>query len=206
MSESNSLPPAEDVTTEAKTNKNTWHPTTLLSYVFGGFSLLNLVNDFNIIKLRGLVKSWSDAFSSFILGIRDYLFGWIEISWLSISNIESYLLVISFLFVSSLSRAYMNDVNSNSSLYTNNPKGYMMATIVILYLIIFFIFSLFALLLPNVITITIMGIMITFVSLYLMLPSKDKDQQRTTVMARSNLIGSFVTFLVLVALNYGLQI
>lgn len=198
--------------TQAVRNLEFLKPSSLLGYVLGGVSLLNLVKEFKLIKLYGLVKDWTDAFSSFILSVRDFLFGWIKISWLQITNFESYLLVILFLLVSSYLRALQTGHLTNSETYGKDLKHNridvivgIFATVLLFYFAIFMLFALLALIIPELITIIFFTLIIISTSIWLIFPGK-KDNLKAVLLARSNLLGSIIIFLILVAVNYGLMI
>ncbi|MFN9546788.1 MAG: hypothetical protein ACK6AD_06920 [Cyanobacteriota bacterium] len=72
---------------------------SLLGWISGGLSLLNLIEDLTPLKLFGKLEKWVQAYSLFIEKISDFLFGWINLQWINISPLEAHLLVITFVVV-----------------------------------------------------------------------------------------------------------
>jgi hypothetical protein len=78
---------------------------SLLGWISGGLSLLNLIEDLTPLKLFRKLEKWVHAYSLFIEKISDFLFGWINLQWINISHLEAHLLVITFVVLGAYFRA-----------------------------------------------------------------------------------------------------
>ena len=84
----------DDVTT-AKTETKGISPFRLLGWTASGLSILELIDQLNAIHIYGLLKKWTGAYSSFVVHVKNLLFGWIHFGWMNVSKAEAHLLVIS---------------------------------------------------------------------------------------------------------------
>lgn len=79
-------------------------PARLLGWLLGSMSLLNLAEDMGFVRILGRLKVWLDAYTWFVEAIGGFLFGWIQLGWISISRTEMHALVIAGLFCTTLSK------------------------------------------------------------------------------------------------------
>ena len=87
--------------------KINWHlnPLSLLGWVLGGLSLLNLIEELSPLKVLGKLKTWLDAYTSIVNDVGTFLFGWIDFGWIAIDQLEVHVLVIATILVSAYVRA-----------------------------------------------------------------------------------------------------
>lgn len=77
----------------------------LFTRLMAALSLLNLINEFSPIEILGTLKVWLNAYVAFVDVVGLFLFGWIGIEWINVSNGESHMLVIISVLVLSFHRA-----------------------------------------------------------------------------------------------------
>jgi hypothetical protein len=78
---------------------------SVMGWILGGLSLLNLVEDLTPLKLLGKLKKWMEAYTQFVETIGNFLFGWIDLWWMSISVQEMHALIIGQVILSAYYRA-----------------------------------------------------------------------------------------------------
>jgi|GEM_PF-5654256 len=96
--ESNSDKNLVDETPSGKPN----NPSSLLrpiGWFLGGMSFFNLIHDISNFKLYGQLKEWVATYNNIVYGFFDFFFGWIDLWWLGISNVESHILIILLLVI-----------------------------------------------------------------------------------------------------------
>lgn len=82
-----------------------WHPFRILGYLAGGLSIINLVRDLEWITLKGALGQWVAEYDKIVSGVVNFLFRWIPVSWIEISDLEAHLLVIIIVMMSSILKA-----------------------------------------------------------------------------------------------------
>ena len=80
-------------------------PLRVLGWLAGGLSLLNMIEDLSPLKVFGQLKSWLDAYTSFVSDLGAFLFGWIEYEWIAIDDREMHILILAMLLVGAYARA-----------------------------------------------------------------------------------------------------
>lgn len=81
-------------------------PTSVLTWVMGAFSIVNLIHEFDAIKLKGTVGKWVDSYNEIVCGIATFLFGWIQWKWVSLDSFEAHLLVLFLLLIRIAAHSY----------------------------------------------------------------------------------------------------
>jgi len=169
----------------------------ILGWVFGGLSILSLVQDLSPLLLYGKLKIWVEAYGGFVENIRAFLFGWINFGWISISSIEAHLLVINGIICFSFARAETafrksKGRNMAMALYVGKSKG------IRIFLFVLF----FALILPSMWGFGMAAIAMIWTSSMMLF--FDFDNKSPSKNVRKELIGSLSVFVFLVALNYSI--
>jgi len=76
-----------------------------LAALAAALSIVYLIEDFGFIKLFGALKKWIDAWHQFVRVITNTLFGWANWRWISVTNEEGHVLLLSTIFSSAVVRA-----------------------------------------------------------------------------------------------------
>ena len=85
---------------------------TVLGWVLGGLSLLNLIRDLTPMELYGLLLQWSDAYDAFVAKIGNFILGWINWRWITVDDSEYHVILLSVLVASALAKAdFARDVS-----------------------------------------------------------------------------------------------
>ena len=84
--------------------KNKWRYSSfrILGWIFGGLSLLNLIEELSPLKLLGKIETWVNAYSELVSKINQVLFGWVDWKWISISDTDSHFLVLALILCSAM--------------------------------------------------------------------------------------------------------
>lgn len=77
----------------------------VLGWIMGGFSLMTLIEGANLVKLRGLIEEWVDAYGFLVETVANALNDLIGIDWLKLDEIERHLVVILWVVMAALYRA-----------------------------------------------------------------------------------------------------
>ncbi len=85
--------------------ENTLNIFSIFGWIMGGLSLLELIEDLTPLMILGKLKKWLDAYSLLVDQVGNFLFGWIEIKWISISPLENHALVLAFILSAAYFRA-----------------------------------------------------------------------------------------------------
>jgi hypothetical protein len=80
-------------------------PFRFVGWLFSALSILELVDQLNAVHIYGLLKNWTAAYSSFVVNVKTFLFGWIHFGWMSIDKPEAHVLVICSVFAAAFFRA-----------------------------------------------------------------------------------------------------
>lgn len=80
-------------------------PLSLVGYLLGGLSFFNIVHDLSPLKLYGSLKSWIEAYTAFIASVNKFLFGWIDLYWFKLSDLEANVLVLAMVLSAAVVRA-----------------------------------------------------------------------------------------------------
>lgn len=83
----------------------------LASRFAASISLLLLIEDVQLAKLRGLVRDWAYAYERFLGGLSDILFGWLPFD-LTVTPQEAHVLVVTSVFVGAYCRAKFARIRS----------------------------------------------------------------------------------------------
>ena len=62
---------------------------SVIGWILGALSVMNLIKEFTPLKLAGLVLDWVTAYASFVSKVREVLFGWLDWHWMLISDITA---------------------------------------------------------------------------------------------------------------------
>ncbi len=179
-------------------HKNSYNISSLIGWLLGGLSLLNLIEDLTPLKLLGKLRKWMEAYSLAIDRIGDFLFGWIKYEWIGINTIETHALVIISVVVAASFRAEykINKEQGEKFIYALLLSLGPAATVYLLFAFIP------ALLLPN--WFGIAGAIIGFLIICLELFESDKKDRE--IASRAIIIrelrGVAIVFMLLVVLNY----
>ncbi|HEY0084309.1 MAG TPA: hypothetical protein VGB65_00215 [Allosphingosinicella sp.] len=84
-------------------------------WLFGGLSLIKLIEDLDLIKLYGALQDWTSAYGMFVAKVGDFLFGWIDWRWLKIEDIEYHVIVLATLLGGAVGRATYSTLLRRSS-------------------------------------------------------------------------------------------
>ncbi len=167
---------------------NTNSPLRFLQSIVGGLTLLNLINDLELITLYGKLAKWIDAYSLFIHRVTDFLFGWIDFLWFEVDNIEANLLII----LSIISLTFWRGADKLDTEY----EQIEFYRTLIFYFLTVLVFSLVTLILPTIITILLGGsfLLVCIWTLYI-------DNEDAHIF-RQELAWILLAFLFLIAINY----
>jgi hypothetical protein len=77
----------------------------LLGWCSAVLSTLNLINQLSPVVISGTLNEWLNAYVLFVDRVSTFLFGWINISWISVSSTENHFLVIASVLVMTFHRA-----------------------------------------------------------------------------------------------------
>jgi hypothetical protein len=81
-------------------------PIRILGWIIGALSVVNLIQDVNWITMKGAIFRWVDGYERLVTGSADFLFGWIDVSWLHVSAAETHAIVLLAVFLSSNFKAW----------------------------------------------------------------------------------------------------
>jgi hypothetical protein len=99
----------EALSEHTDTQSRGFNGLSILGWVLGGLSVLNLIHDLSPVKLYGLVKDWAAGYEALVEKIAGVLFGWIDWRWIKIDTNEVHLIVLSILLGSATLRASMQE-------------------------------------------------------------------------------------------------
>lgn len=80
---------------------NTW---SVVGWILGAFSFLNLIKDVKYIEIQGKLADWLATYSVLAKKMHSILFSWINFNWMKIKYVETHFFVIVVIFVSALVR------------------------------------------------------------------------------------------------------
>lgn len=76
-----------------------------LGWLLSALSVLSIADNLDRGVISGQLSKWVTAYSSVVYRIWNTLFGWVDIYWISISELEMHLLTISVILISAIGRA-----------------------------------------------------------------------------------------------------
>ena len=172
---------------------------SVLGWVFGAMSVLNLVNDIGRVAVFGKLKTWLNAYVTFVSLMGNFLFGWIRLGWISVSPEEYHVLIVSGIFCAAYFRAEYSLTRSQGG--TKVDAFFKALT----FSLNDFVFALVPVLLFGGIWGVAAGIVGIIISLLGTLPNYGPDVGYACGAAvRRELYGVLGVFLVLLAVNYSL--
>jgi hypothetical protein len=77
----------------------------ILAWIAAALSILNLLQDANLVSLYASVATWAEAYRRLINAIFQFLFSWIPFSWFHIGEWEQHGLVVAFTLAVTTMRA-----------------------------------------------------------------------------------------------------
>jgi hypothetical protein len=83
-----------------------WLPLRILGWIAGALSVVNLMRDLDWVSLRGTLGRWVEVYERLVTDAVDFLFGWISVSWIEMTEPEAHLIVICSLLASSVARGF----------------------------------------------------------------------------------------------------
>ncbi len=78
---------------------------SVIGWIMGAFSFLNLIRDFKLVNLYGLVADWVSAYGLFVRNLTELMFGWVPTEWGRIDSFEAHGLVIGMILAGTLFRS-----------------------------------------------------------------------------------------------------
>jgi hypothetical protein len=172
---------------------------SVMGWILGGLSLLNLVEDLTPLKLLGKLKKWMEAYTQFVETIGNFLFGWIDLWWMSISVQEMHALIIGQVILSAYYRAEVK---------TEKERGETLIDAVgVSFITCFFWFLLLivpALFLPSWIGLLGTTAALAFICLAFFSPDEERQVVASRKLIVGELAGVITVFTLLVVLNYTL--
>lgn len=90
-------------------NDGTSPGVVLLSSVLGALSILSLNDELKLVKITKHITRWVRDYAELVGKLRDLLFGWIDLGWISITRDEMHVLVLSALLASTSFRAHRRE-------------------------------------------------------------------------------------------------
>jgi len=170
-------------------------------WLIGALSLLNLIDDLSPVILYGRLDRWVKAYSEFVSDVSDFLFGWIDLWWISISETESHLIIIGMIFLMTCIRVGLKPETKNMS---DSPY----IEIAVLVIVYFSSFVLPALILPGwggSVGVVLFGYII--ISMFFIKAPKLENEDAELVLQppavyRQELIGVLAVFMIAIVLNY----
>jgi hypothetical protein len=172
---------------------------SVLGWVFGAMSVLNLVNDIGRVAVFGKLKTWLDAYVTFVSLMGNFFFGWIKLGWISVSPEEYHVLIVMGIFCAAYFRAEYPLTRSQGN--TKVDAFFTALTISLIY----FLFALVPVLLFGGIWGVAAGIVGIIFFTVITLPNHGPGATYANGAAvRRELYGVLGVFLVLLAVNYSL--
>ncbi len=186
---------------KSEENGSKYNIFSLLGWLFGGLSLLNLIEDLTPLTLLGKLKKWIDGYGLTVERIGDFIFGWISFKWISINHIETHLLVITLVIFSAVFRAEYK-IEKMYGQY----DSLLDAEILVLAINVAIIPSLFvlvpALLFPAWFGLAGAAIGFVFVCIVYVLPKDENTKYAGRESILQELVGVLIVFMFIVVLNY----
>ena len=78
---------------------------SVISWILGALSLLNLIKDLTPLRLYGLLAEWVKAYSLFAETISLYVFGWLKNLGYELTEREAHVLIVCTILVAAVVRA-----------------------------------------------------------------------------------------------------
>jgi hypothetical protein len=174
-------------------------PLSVLGWGLGATSLLNLVHDLAWVELYNKLLAWLDAYSFLIHRLGSFLFGWIRFKWISVSTEEHHVLVLASILLAAQYRGQLHRQREKKGQIEDRsgPIG-------------IFLFCFLMVLAPMLLLPGYWGLGCSVVMLMLLLLAvttgevKPEDDLPHPSIVKRELIGVGGTFLLFVAINYGL--
>ncbi len=174
---------------------------SLIGYVLGGLSLLDLAETLSPVELYGKLKTWFEAFERFVTLVRDVFFGWLEIYWFSVSPEEMSVIILALTLTFAVARASPASNAGSERRYWSLWREGLLAGLVLIFCPVVLI----ALVMPDV-----LGLALSLVWLgyfywdCLMNNPGDNtgDWQIQSRFVRMELLGILAVFFLLILLNY----
>ena len=165
----------------------------MIGWVFGALSVVNLINDFNWIELRGKLAKWIEAYGEFVHKLNKILFGWIDFYWFEISATETHFLIVIFIVGTSTIKS------ARELEYVDGLDAFFM---LILLLALFFVCPAIILLLivepPSRIVVLLFSFFLIGI-----ITSIKKEEKKFYFIFANNTLPIFTILLVVIAVNYG---
>lgn len=191
---------------EQPKKKRSWSPWAILGRAMAAMGLLGFAREICEFDLYGRLADWHEAYSNFVNGVGDFLFGWIDLWWVGVSRLEHHAIVLSTLIASASLRAmytYVNTSNTTTRYTIDNTKltatkiafGTTAFTLVFQFLIYIF--------LPSILSIPIVIVVLMgFITNKNYDHPLDSRQFAPGDMVRREVAWSFGGFVILLLLNY----
>lgn len=103
---------------------NSW---MVFTCIMGAFSILNIINEFNIVKLEGTIAKWIGGYHEVVTGIVKFMTGWLEWKWMKVDSLESHVTTLSVLITGSCLRS----VSNQSHMGVTSPGRYHLVAIAV---------------------------------------------------------------------------
>lgn len=111
----------------------------LLIIISSALSLLNVMRDANIVEIQNTLARWLDVYSDLVRSVLGAMFGWINIPWFHLTEIEMHMALIYALMYSIFLRVAQqakNEPSSNSVVQTTGVDAFAHAIVFLFYLVI----------------------------------------------------------------------
>jgi hypothetical protein len=142
----------QDPKREVPGRVTTFLPFKILGWVAGALSIVNLTKDLNWFTLAGTIARWIDVYQRLVVDVRSFLFGWIHVSWMHVSQLEAHGLVLIALLATSFARGGRSVSRSSDDWYEYPLRArflWLMMVALICFVGPVLIASLIALLVPD---------------------------------------------------------
>ena len=100
-------------------------PVRLLRNVLAATGLIALIEDADLVTLHGLLERWISTYTDVVDKLHSGLLAWIHLSWIQITQGETYILSLSLLLNSAWARAsYRHDRKQNRDRFESVGRAF----------------------------------------------------------------------------------
>ncbi|WP_117211646.1 hypothetical protein [Allorhizocola rhizosphaerae] len=102
-------------------------PWFLLSQLASGISLVKLLQDLDWVSLKGVIAEWVAFYNMMVVAVVGFLTGWIQVSWMRISEHEAHALVVISFAMAMMSKSLFPDRPQKTDRYRVSKRFFSLA-------------------------------------------------------------------------------